>query len=197
MARRCVGHTCPRISAASTPYQRATISTRCSELDEEVPRQLGVSRAILENVIFCHQEESNWPLSEPSVLKKRFDDIFEASKCGHFDLRRISGLTCDRYTKALDQIKAIRKEQVVDIKVDKERLAALKVDRERADKVRWHGFAYGTEHSRLAQLAASIEGLSEAIESKLAEQGALDADIQTRSKSNSRCGRPCRWLANA
>lgn len=45
-----------------------------------MPKQLGVSKAILENVIFCHQEESNWPLSEPASLKKKFDDIFEATK---------------------------------------------------------------------------------------------------------------------
>jgi DNA repair protein RAD50 len=49
-------------------------------MDAEVPRLMGVSKAILENVIFCHQEESNWPLAEPSALKKKFDDIFEASK---------------------------------------------------------------------------------------------------------------------
>lgn len=39
------------------------------------PRQ-----AILENVIFVHQEESSWPLDEGSVLKKKFDDIFSATK---------------------------------------------------------------------------------------------------------------------
>ena len=49
-------------------------------MDEEVPLLLGVSPSILENVIFCHQEDSNWPLSEPSILKKKFDDIFEATK---------------------------------------------------------------------------------------------------------------------
>ena len=49
-------------------------------MDEEVPLLLGVSQSILDNVIFCHQEESNWPMSEPSVLKKKFDDIFEATK---------------------------------------------------------------------------------------------------------------------
>lgn len=64
----------------SLPCQRRTLSTKCSELDEEVPRQLGVSKAILENVIFCHQEDSNWPLAEPASLKKKFDDIFEATK---------------------------------------------------------------------------------------------------------------------
>lgn len=66
--------------ATLIPSQRNTISTKCSEMDEEVPLLLGVSRAILENVIFCHQEESNWPLSEPAALKKKFDDIFEATK---------------------------------------------------------------------------------------------------------------------
>lgn len=50
--------------------QRRTLSTKCAELDEELPIQLGVSKAILENVIFCHQEDSNWPLSEPAALKK-------------------------------------------------------------------------------------------------------------------------------
>jgi DNA repair protein RAD50 len=49
-------------------------------MDAEMPNLLGVSKAVLDNVIFCHQEESYWPLSEASVLKKKFDEIFEASK---------------------------------------------------------------------------------------------------------------------
>lgn len=69
-----------RIFGLSSLQKRNTISTKCSEMDEEVPLLLGVSRSILENVIFCHQEESNWPLSEPAALKKKFDDIFEATK---------------------------------------------------------------------------------------------------------------------
>ena len=39
-----------------------------------------VPQAVLENVIFVHQEESNWPLAEGQVLKKKFDDIFAATK---------------------------------------------------------------------------------------------------------------------
>ncbi|GAA6059582.1 hypothetical protein JCM10212_000638 [Sporobolomyces blumeae] len=100
--------------------KRQTLSTKCAALDEEIPSQLGVSKAILQNVIFCHQEESNWPLSEPAALKKKFDDIFEASD----------------YTKVLDEIKRLRKDQTVEIKVDKEKLAALKTDRDRAFKLR-------------------------------------------------------------
>lgn len=60
--------------------QRATISTKCAEIDTEIPHLLGVSKAVLENVIFCHQEDSYWPLAEPAALKKKFDDIFEATK---------------------------------------------------------------------------------------------------------------------
>ncbi|KAK4330749.1 DNA repair protein RAD50 [Rhodotorula toruloides] len=100
--------------------KRQTLSTKCANIDEEVPTQLGVSKAILQNVIFCHQEESNWPLSEPAALKKKFDDIFEATD----------------YTKVLDEIKRIRKDQNIDIKVDKEKLAALKTDRDRAFRLR-------------------------------------------------------------
>lgn len=51
-----------------------------SELDRQVPMLLGVSKAILENVVFCHQEESSWPLQEGAVLKKKFDDIFDSTR---------------------------------------------------------------------------------------------------------------------
>lgn len=81
---------------------------------------MGVSKAILESVILCHQEESNWPLSEPSALKKKFDDIFEAS----------------RFTKALDHIKTLRKERVSELKVDQERLNFLKQDKEKAERLK-------------------------------------------------------------
>ena len=37
-------------------------------------------QAVLENVIFVHQDESNWPLAEGQVLKRKFDDIFAATK---------------------------------------------------------------------------------------------------------------------
>ncbi|POR34471.1 DNA repair protein RAD50 [Tolypocladium paradoxum] len=76
--------------------ERTTTSTRQAQLDEMIPERLGVSPAILDAVIFCHQDESLWPLSEPAALKKRFDEIFEALK----------------YTKAIDNLKVLRKKQV-------------------------------------------------------------------------------------
>lgn len=96
--------------------KRTTISTRCADLDAQMPQFLGVSKAVLDNVIFCHQEESLWPLSEPSVLKKKFDEIFEALK----------------FTRVLDNIKVIRKDYTTDIKIQKNNTEHLKVDRDRA-----------------------------------------------------------------
>ena len=65
-----------------------------------------MSRAIIENVIFCHQDEANWPLLDVSLmrwsheqsreLKKRFDSIFESTY----------------YTKSLEAIRKEKKEKV-------------------------------------------------------------------------------------
>ncbi|KAG8214897.1 hypothetical protein J3R82DRAFT_10069 [Butyriboletus roseoflavus] len=107
-------------SNAEKGGKRGVISTKCAEMDAEIPHLLGVSKSVLENVIFCHQEDSWWPLAEPSALKKKFDDIFEAT----------------RYTKALDSIKALRKDRVADLKADKERLDSLSKEKAHADKLR-------------------------------------------------------------
>lgn len=68
-------------------------SQKCADLDRIVPELLGVSPAILDNVIFCHQEENNWPMRESTELKKKFDDIFEST----------------RYTKALLELRKMKK----------------------------------------------------------------------------------------
>ncbi|KAJ3065812.1 DNA repair protein rad50 [Podochytrium sp. JEL0797] len=88
-----------------------SITSKCSEFDSLIPTHLGVSRAILDNVIFCHQDDSFWPLAEPSVLKKKFDDIFAST----------------RYTKALEEIRRLRKNHAVTVKVDKGELEHLRL----------------------------------------------------------------------
>lgn len=75
--------------------ERISMSSRVAEINNLMPDYLGVSRAVLDSVIFCHQDESLWPMSEPAALKKRFDEIFEAMK----------------YTKAIENIKVLRKKQ--------------------------------------------------------------------------------------
>merc|ERR1712166_1626053 len=43
-------------------------------------RLMGVTEPLLNLVIFCHQEDSNWPLDESSKVKGKFDPIFAAQK---------------------------------------------------------------------------------------------------------------------
>ena len=99
--------------------EKITKSSKNSELDSSIPLYLGASRAILDNVIFCHQDDSLWPLSEASVLKKRFDDIFEALK----------------FAKVLDNLKTIHRDMNTDIKLIEQSVNHLKIDRERAKKI--------------------------------------------------------------
>ena len=115
--------------------ERTAISSRVAELDQIIPQYLGVATAIIDNVIFCHQDESLWPMSEPSVLKKKFDEIFEAQK----------------YTKAIDNIKQLRKKQ-------NEELGKYKIMEENAKE--YKVMAEKTER-RMLKLQEEIETLRE------------------------------------
>ena len=121
--------------------EKTSVSSRTAELDQILPQYLGVSKAVLDNVIFCHQDESLWPMSEPLTLKKKFDEIFEALK----------------YTKAIDNIKQLRKKQ-------NEELAKFKIMEQHAreDKDK----AVKTE-KRSRQLHAEIETIRKETEDLL------------------------------
>lgn len=41
---------------------------------------MGISKPILDYVIFCHQEDLNWPFQDGKKLKERFDEIFDSAK---------------------------------------------------------------------------------------------------------------------
>lgn len=82
------------VRIADDKGNKETLSHKCSDLDKLIPELLGIGSAIMESVVFCHQEESTWPLSEGAVLKKKFDDIFDSA----------------RYAKALDAIVKAKKE---------------------------------------------------------------------------------------
>ncbi|RYH29591.1 hypothetical protein EON65_07950 [archaeon] len=84
------------LSTLDLQGHKSSASMKCSEVDRIIPENLGVSAAILENVIFVHQEDSNWPMQEGMVLKKKFDDIFEST----------------RYTKALEALSKTKKDYV-------------------------------------------------------------------------------------
>ena len=115
--------------------ERTGLSTKVGELDELVPNYLGVSPAILDAVIFCHQDESLWPMSEPSALKKKFDEIFEAMK----------------YTKAIDNLKVVRKKQGEALQKHKLLEATHKEAKDKGQRAEKH----------LAALQTQIEDLRE------------------------------------
>lgn len=123
-------------------------------MDEMIPERLGVSPAILDAVIFCHQEESMWPLSEPAALKKRFDEIFEAQK----------------YTKAIDNLKVLRKKQVEQLGKLQNDEAHNKVNKDRGERA----------EKRMTGLQAEIEAAREKCEAISAEMAETQDQIREK-----------------
>eukprot|EP00804_Cyclotella_cryptica_P001162 CCRYP_016992-RC/>CCRYP_016992-RC protein AED:0.11 eAED:0.11 QI:270/1/1/1/0.66/0.68/16/2123/747 len=142
--------------------ERVSLSHKCTELDKQIPALMGVSKPILEHVVFCHQEDSSWPLQEGAVLKKRFDDIFDST----------------RYAKALEAIKASRKEYAVQVKDSKADLEGLKSHKHAAS-----GFLEELENCKdqISQFDDEIQRCNEGMEKEretLAEASAVLAEIQ-------------------
>lgn len=86
-----------------------SISRRCVDVDIAMCNFMGVSKAIINNVIFCHQEESSWPLDEPKKLKEKFDAIF--------------GIT--EYNKAIEKYIKMRKDKGIELKLKESNLKHL------------------------------------------------------------------------
>ncbi|KAA8586739.1 hypothetical protein FQN60_000575 [Etheostoma spectabile] len=100
--------------------EKVSLSSKCGELDREMISSLGVSKPVLNHVIFCHQEESNWPLSEGKALKDKFDSIFAATK----------------YIKALETMRQLRLKQTHTVKECQVELRYLKQNKEKAQQIR-------------------------------------------------------------
>ncbi|KAK4876667.1 hypothetical protein RN001_009173 [Aquatica leii] len=94
------------------------ISSRCADIDVEVCEILGVSKAILNSVIFCHQEDAAWPLEEPKKLKEKFDEIFGSTE----------------YNKCADNIRKLIKDKEASVKVQDSKVAMFKQTKDFADK---------------------------------------------------------------
>lgn len=133
--------------------ERSAVSSRVAELDQIMPQNLGVSKAILDSVIFCHQDECLWPMSEPSALKKRFDEIFEALK----------------YTKAIDNIKMLRKAQNEALKVFKNTEQFTKDIKDKGDKADKRSKALEAELETLKAEIAELGNKSKEAEDKRIE----------------------------
>jgi len=137
---------------------RQALSHKCSELDKQIPLLLGVSKAILEHVVFCHQEDSSWPLQDAAVVKKRFDDIFDSS----------------RYTKALEVFAKLKKEYASKVKDLKADLAGLASHRHAAKGFRKDMETY---NGQLEDLEDEISDLRSEIKENEKEEERIKAII--------------------
>lgn len=156
--------------------EKVCLSYRCADMDREIPALMGVSKAILENVIFVHQDESNWPLQDPSTLKKKFDDIFSAT----------------RYTKALEVIKKLHKDQAQEIKTFRLKLETLHTLKDQA--YRLHD-SIAQDQEKSDALKTQMEDLKtniEAVENKIRHTGTgmnelrkLQEQISTKATARS------------
>ncbi|XP_066501906.1 DNA repair protein RAD50 [Hoplias malabaricus] len=117
--------------------EKVSLSSKCAEIDREMISALGVSKAVLNHVIFCHQEESNWPLSEGKALKQKFDEIFSAT----------------RYIKVLETLRQLRLKQSNTVKTCQMELKYLKQNKEKAQEIK------DQLSTKETQLAASKESV--------------------------------------
>mmetsp|Transcript_5721 Transcript_5721/g.7155 ORF Transcript_5721/g.7155 Transcript_5721/m.7155 type:complete len:1412 (-) Transcript_5721:70-4305(-) len=125
--------------------ERVSMSHKCTELDRQIPALIGVGKSVLEHVVFCHQEDSSWPLMEGAVLKKRFDEIFDST----------------RYTKALEEIRKTRIKYVNRGKEEKAELEGLA-----SHKFAAEGFRRELEdcEDQLSEMAREMEGHDEELQ---------------------------------
>lgn len=179
--------------------ERTSVSKRVAELDKIVPESLGVSPAILNTVIFCHQDESLWPMSEPAKLKKQFDDIFEAQQ----------------YTKAVDTLKVMRKAKVAEGNLFKQTEEHTKVIKDKAERVRKQMELLFKEmealHDRVNALGEEMDtynvlanekraaahvalGASEALKSKKTQAGFLRQNVRSLEANLEEYAESDEWL---
>lgn len=60
----------------SSEVGKNVLHKRSEEISGLSCQLLGVSRAVINLVLFCHQEEADWPLGTDTMVKERFDKIF-------------------------------------------------------------------------------------------------------------------------
>jgi DNA repair protein RAD50 len=138
--------------------QTVALPYRCADINAVVPAYMGVTKAVLENVIFVHQEDSNWPLAETQVLKKKFDDIFAATK----------------YTKALEELRKLKTRQAQDAREMRLRLETLSTHRNQAARLRGDAAAGA---ARAAALEAEIGALTARAAALAAARAQIDAKL--------------------
>ncbi|XP_036169874.1 DNA repair protein RAD50 isoform X3 [Myotis myotis] len=133
--------------------EKVSLSSKCAEIDREMISSLGVSKSVLNNVIFCHQEDSNWPLSEGKALKQKFDEIFSAT----------------RYIKALETLRQVRQTQGQKVKECQTELKYLKQNKEKACEIRDQITSKETQLTSSKEIVKSYENELDPLKNRLKE----------------------------
>lgn len=115
------------------------------DMDLRMHNALGVSDAILNSVIFCHQEDSTWPLDDGQKVKERFDEIFDSEK----------------YSECFEHLKKLRKEYSHDIKLLEQEVDHLFEKKEELEKKK---LDVENIETQLTEANAKIEELTKELE---------------------------------
>lgn len=132
----------PVIHRKKSSGEIVQVGGRCIDVNLEMSHVFGVSKAVLSNVIFCHQEDSNWPMDDGKKLKEKFDSIFDATKLN----------------KCLEHIRDLRKAVMSEISTDEK---LLKSQQEIKDETVSKKKDLQEAESRLAVTQDKIDTLSE------------------------------------
>lgn len=147
---------------------------------------MGVSRAIINNVIFCHQEDSNWPLDVDTKVKKNFDEIFGTSD----------------YNKVLDELNKKMKEREGTKKVKKEELKLkqhLKLEADQKnEKLKRYDQAIAKNKTELESIEEKLKPIRERIieisrrESKASEIYKQEIQLKEKLQANENSQKACK-----
>nr|XP_040566822.1 LOW QUALITY PROTEIN: DNA repair protein RAD50-like [Lepeophtheirus salmonis] len=156
----------------------SSISGKCSDINAQMSIHLGVSKAILNYVIFCHQEDSNWPLDEGSKVKDKFDEIFASAK----------------YKDCLKKIKDVRSKHMEQHRIESSELKYLVEDKElvnekRAEKARKENAKEVMEND-LAELESKMKPIENELRDirKIKENFVdIEKDITSAEKNLEHC----------
>jgi len=130
--------------------EKLTLSQRHADVNKIVPELMGVTKAVLEHVVFVHQEESTWPLSDPKHLKEKFDDIFAAT----------------RYTKALEAIRKFKREKNAQLKEKTAELELWKEKVSQAEKLHREYAELQEQENELVESMAKLKEEQQTVESQ-------------------------------
>lgn len=144
-------------------------SCKVQDVEKLVPTLMGASQAVLDSVIFVHQDEMNWPLDDPQTVKKKFDSIFN-----------LSG-----YTKAIDAMKKARLDNVHEVEKHKLRVGHLRTHRERSQTLKKEIASDKAAIDEMNTVIADFEDKASrsreemaSLESQVAQHKALAKDLE-------------------